>query len=97
MVAAVALLPHKNIMHSPMTRPSRQFMELACSVASRGVDAERQPGARGRRAQVLRGNSVRYAEQILSDGRPRACPADHGTGSRSQILIEARSMVPRKV
>jgi L-lactate dehydrogenase (cytochrome) len=29
--------------------------------------------------------------------RPRACPADHGTGSRSQILIEARSMVPRNV
>jgi hypothetical protein len=27
----------------------------------------------------------------------RACPADHGTGSRSQILIEARSMVPRNV
>ena len=29
--------------------------------------------------------------------RARACPADHGTGSRSQILIEARSMVPRNV
>jgi ketosteroid isomerase-like protein len=27
----------------------------------------------------------------------RACPADHRTGSRNQILIEARSMVPRKV
>jgi hypothetical protein len=26
-----------------------------------------------------------------------ACPADHGTRSRSQILIEARSMVPRNV
>jgi multicomponent Na+:H+ antiporter subunit D len=25
----------------------------------------------------------------------RACPVDHGTGSRSQILIEATSMVPR--
>jgi uncharacterized protein len=29
--------------------------------------------------------------------RTRACPADHRTGSRSQILIEARSMVPRNV
>ena len=28
-------------------------------------------------------------------GGTGACPADHGTGSRSQILIEARSMVPR--
>ena len=27
--------------------------------------------------------------------RARACPLDHGTGSRSQILIEATSMVPR--
>jgi hypothetical protein len=27
--------------------------------------------------------------------RSRACPADHGTGSRSQILIEATSTVPR--
>jgi transcriptional regulator with XRE-family HTH domain len=27
----------------------------------------------------------------------RACPLDHGTGSRSQILIEATSMVPRNV
>ncbi|OLL96234.1 hypothetical protein Ae406Ps2_6070 [Pseudonocardia sp. Ae406_Ps2] len=26
--------------------------------------------------------------------RIRACPADHGTGSRSQILIEATSTVP---
>ncbi len=25
---------------------------------------------------------------------PRACPVDHGTGSRSQMLIEATSMVP---
>ena len=24
----------------------------------------------------------------------RACPVDHGTGSRSQMLIEATSMVP---
>ena len=29
--------------------------------------------------------------------RIRACPTDHGTGSRSQILIEATSMVPRKM
>jgi nucleotide-binding universal stress UspA family protein len=29
--------------------------------------------------------------------RSRACPVDHGTGSRSQILIEARSIVPRNV
>jgi hypothetical protein len=27
----------------------------------------------------------------------RACPVDHGTGSRSQILIEAISMVPRNM
>jgi hypothetical protein len=33
----------------------------------------------------------------VHDHRTRACPADHGTGSRSQILIEARSMVPRNV
>ena len=26
--------------------------------------------------------------------RARACPVDHGTGSRSQMLIEATSMVP---
>jgi hypothetical protein len=25
----------------------------------------------------------------------RACPVDHGAGSRSQILIDAMSMVPR--
>ncbi len=25
---------------------------------------------------------------------PRACPVDHGTGSRSQMWIEATSMVP---
>jgi hypothetical protein len=25
----------------------------------------------------------------------RVCPVDHGTGSRSQILIDATSMVPR--
>ena len=29
--------------------------------------------------------------------RSSPLPADHGTGSRSQILIEARSMVPRNV
>ena len=29
------------------------------------------------------------------EGDPtRACPVDHGTGSRSQMLIEATSMVP---
>ncbi len=27
----------------------------------------------------------------------RACPADHGTGSRSQIRIEATSTVPRNM
>jgi TolA-binding protein len=29
-----------------------------------------------------------------ADHAPRACPVDHGTGSRSQMLIEATSMVP---
>jgi ATP-dependent Clp protease ATP-binding subunit ClpB len=34
--------------------------------------------------------------QYLIDGvTARACPLDHGTGSRSQIRIEATSMVPR--
>ncbi|MGZ3357677.1 MAG: hypothetical protein ACXVBO_22910 [Isosphaeraceae bacterium] len=28
---------------------------------------------------------------------PRACPVDHGTGSRSQIRIEATSTVPWKM
>lgn len=27
----------------------------------------------------------------------RACPVDHGTGSRSQILMDATSMVPRQM
>ena len=30
----------------------------------------------------------------LSPNSPRACPVDHGTGSRSQIRIDARSTVP---
>jgi len=29
-------------------------------------------------------------------GTTRACPVDHGTGSRSQIRIEATSTVPRQ-
>jgi hypothetical protein len=36
-------------------------------------------------------------EMRVAEVTSRACPADHGTGSRSQILIEARSMVPRKM
>ena len=31
---------------------------------------------------------------ILAGPGTRACPVDHGTGSRSQMLIEATSMVP---
>ena len=31
----------------------------------------------------------------IYETRPRACPVDHGTGSRSQIRIDATSMVPR--
>jgi gas vesicle structural protein len=34
---------------------------------------------------------LRFAEAT------RACPLDHGTGSRSQILIEATSTVPRNM
>ena len=33
----------------------------------------------------------------LTYPKTRACPVDHGTGSRSQILIEAISMVPRNM
>jgi hypothetical protein len=36
-------------------------------------------------------------ETELFQALTRACPTDHGTGSRSQILIEATSMVPRKM
>ena len=39
---------------------------------------------------------IEFCRKLLHDAT-RACPADHGTGSRSQILIEARSMVPRNV
>ena len=53
---------------------------------------------------VARGVRLRYAAhlqvpagdvpaQIRRDGT-RACPVDHGTGSRSQIRIDARSTVP---
>ena len=32
---------------------------------------------------------------VPQDGKcPRACPVDHGTGSRSQIWMDARSTVP---
>jgi hypothetical protein len=37
----------------------------------------------------------RLAETLADEViRSRACPVDHGTGSRSQMLIEATSMVP---
>jgi hypothetical protein len=37
----------------------------------------------------------RAVESHLRETRP--CPLDHGTGSRSQILIEATSTVPAKM
>jgi hypothetical protein len=43
-----------------------------------------------------RGPSGRSRDSASGSQLPtRACPVDHGTGSRSQILIEATSMVPR--
>ena len=39
----------------------------------------------------------RDQEQVrLVPAPARACPLDHGAGSRSQIRIEATSMVPRQ-
>ena len=34
------------------------------------------------------------ASGLSGSSRTRACPVDHGTGSRSQIRIDARSTVP---
>jgi hypothetical protein len=34
------------------------------------------------------------ARPAMASRTARACPVDHGTGSRSQMLIEATSMVP---
>jgi hypothetical protein len=38
-----------------------------------------------------------FATALVTARSARACPLDHGTGSRSQILIEATSMVPRNM
>ena len=48
-------------------------------------------------APRLEAERARISLLAVSVAAARACPADHGTGSRSQILIEARSMVPRNV
>jgi 4-oxalocrotonate tautomerase len=45
---------------------------------------------------AIGGNALTTQDvQALAAGNgARACPVDHGTGSRSQMLIEATSMVP---
>ena len=46
--------------------------------------------------RVRAGDTVWIApnERHWHGATSRACPVDHGTGSRSQMLIEATSMVP---
>jgi len=46
---------------------------------------------------IVEKEPARYVLKPGSDATARACPVDHGTGSRSQILIEAISMVPRNM
>ena len=53
--------------------------------------------------QASSGNQIREARHkaglrtfVVATYRARACPVDHGTGWRSQILIEATSTVPRQ-
>jgi hypothetical protein len=59
------------------------------------------PGPPDRRRDVPKVSASRHSPPVLRlktcDQQARACPTDHGTGSRSQILIEATSTVPRNM
>jgi hypothetical protein len=54
----------------------------------------------GQLTPEVRTAAMECCRRLTDAGRQhptRACPVDHGTGSRSQILIEATSMVPRNM
>ena len=56
-----------------------------------------QPATRAGHGPAPPAHGTVHIGHLPGQDQARACPADHGTGSRSQILIEATSIVPRNM